>query len=52
MDDKRAYWRVSEDESEQLKQALEMARGNKTRAALLLNMTPRQFSYRLKKLGL
>ncbi len=52
IDDKRAYWRVSEDESEQLKQALEMARGNKTRAALLLNMTPRQFSYRLKKLGL
>lgn len=50
--DKRAYWPVSEDESEQLRQALEMARGNKTRAALLLNMTPRQFSYRLKKLGL
>lgn len=52
MNDKRAYWRVSENESEQLKQALEMARGNKTRAALLLNMTPRQFSYRMKKLDL
>lgn len=52
MNDKRAYWRVSEEESEQLKQALEMARGNKTRAALLLNMTPRQFSYRMKKLDL
>ncbi|PLA75363.1 sigma-54-dependent Fis family transcriptional regulator [Hydrogenovibrio sp. SC-1] len=51
-DGKRAYWPVSEDESAQLKQALEMARGNKTRAALLLNMTPRQFSYRMKKLDL
>ncbi len=50
--EKRAYWRVSEDESARLQQALEMAHGNKTRAALLLNMTPRQFSYRLKKLGL
>lgn len=51
-EEKRAYWPVSEDESAQLMQALEMARGNKTRAALLLNMTPRQFSYRLKKLDL
>lgn len=51
-DEKRAYWRVSENETERLQQALEMARGNKTRAAMLLNMTPRQFSYRLKKLGL
>ena len=50
--DKRAYWRVSEEEGEILKQALEAARGNKTQAALLLNMTPRQFSYRLKKLNL
>ena len=50
--DKRAYWRVSEDESGRLKQALEAARGNKTQAALMLNMTPRQFSYRLKKLGI
>ena len=52
VDEKRAYWRVSENEIERLQQALEMARGNKTRAAMLLNMTPRQFSYRLKKLGL
>ena len=51
-DEKRAYWRVSENEKDRLQQALEMARGNKTRAALLLNMTPRQFSYRLKKLGM
>ena len=51
-DEKRAYWRVSENEKDRLQQALEMARGNKTRAALLLNMTPRQFSYRLKKLDM
>jgi len=50
--EKRPYWKVSEDESATLKQALEMARGNKTQAALMLNMTPRQFSYRLKKLGI
>ncbi|WP_081696359.1 sigma 54-interacting transcriptional regulator [Thiomicrorhabdus sp. Kp2] len=52
VDEKRAYWRVSENETERLQQALEMARGNKTRAAMLLNMTPRQFNYRLKKLGI
>ncbi|BCN92378.1 Nif-specific regulatory protein [Thiomicrorhabdus immobilis] len=51
-DEKRAYWKVSENEKERLQQALEMARGNKTRAALLLNMTPRQFNYRLQKLGM
>jgi len=50
--DKRAYWRVSEDEGAILQQALEAARGNKTQAASMLNMTPRQFSYRLKKLNL
>lgn len=50
--DKRNYWRVSEDESTLLQQALEAARGNKTQAASMLNMTPRQFSYRLKKLKL
>ena len=50
--EKRDYWKVSDAEVETLKQALEMARGNKTRAALMLNMTPRQFSYRLKKLAL
>jgi len=51
-DAKRAYWKVSENESEKLLNALEAAHGNKTRAAMLLNMTPRQFSYRLKKLDL
>lgn len=50
--DKRSYWRVSEDEGDKLLLALEQARGNKTQAALMLGMTPRQFSYRLKKLGL
>ncbi|WP_019557462.1 sigma-54-dependent Fis family transcriptional regulator [Thiomicrorhabdus arctica] len=48
--EKRDYWKVSDIDVDTLKKALEMARGNKTRAALMLNMTPRQFSYRLKKL--
>ncbi|WP_218644560.1 sigma-54 interaction domain-containing protein [Thiomicrorhabdus cannonii] len=51
-DSKRAYWRVSENEKERLLNALHAAHGNKTRAAMLLNMTPRQFGYRLKKLDL
>lgn len=50
LSEKRDYWKVSDIETETLKKTLEMARGNKTRAALMLNMTPRQFSYRLKKL--
>jgi Nif-specific regulatory protein len=49
---KRPYWRVSDAEVDQLKQALALSHGNKTRAALRLNMTPRQFNYRLKKLGI
>ncbi|MDR9498201.1 MAG: sigma 54-interacting transcriptional regulator [Hydrogenovibrio sp.] len=49
---KRPYWRVSDAETDQLKQALALSHGNKTRAALRLNMTPRQFNYRLKKLGI
>ena len=51
-DVKRNYWRVSSDEKEVLLQALERAHGNKTHAARILNMTPRQYSYRFKKLGL
>lgn len=51
-DGTRAYWRVSENDKERLLSALEAAHGNKTRAAMLLNMTPRQFNYRLKKLEL
>lgn len=51
-DGKRAYWKVSDDEKENLMMALKQARGNKTRAAMLLNMTPRQFGYRMSKLGI
>jgi Nif-specific regulatory protein len=51
-DQTRAYWKVSSDEKSALKDALKFSRGNKTRAAKLLNMTPRQFNYRLKKLGM
>ncbi len=52
VDGTRTYWRVSEGEKEKLLNALEAAHGNKTRAAMLLNMTPRQYNYRLKKLEL
>lgn len=48
----RPYAWVSEDEKESLLDALKQAGGNKTRAALLLGMTPRQFRYRLQKLGI
>ncbi len=48
----RTYWKVSEDEASMLEAALKQARGNKTRAAKLLNMTTRQLSYRLEKLGI
>ena len=46
----RPYSWVREDELEALKDALERAQGNKTRAAALLGMTARQFRYRLAKL--
>jgi Nif-specific regulatory protein len=49
---KRAYWKVSDDEKENLIAALKYSRGNKTRAAMMLNMTPRQFNYRIEKLGI
>lgn len=48
----RNYWRVSDDEKDVLLQALERARGNKSKAARMLKMTPRQYNYRFKKLGL
>jgi Nif-specific regulatory protein len=51
-DKKRHYWRVSQDEIDQLTFAFNKARGNKRQAALMLEMTPRQFNYRVKKLGL
>ncbi|QKI90168.1 sigma-54-dependent Fis family transcriptional regulator [Thiomicrorhabdus xiamenensis] len=49
---KRNYWKVSESEKDILLQALERAHGNKSHAARMLNMTPRQYNYRFKKLGL
>ncbi len=52
IDGLRPYLRVREDESEQILQALEQQQGNKTRAAMSLGMTPRQFRYRIKKLKL
>jgi len=48
----RPYARVREDEAEMILQALQRQQGNKTRAAISLGMTPRQFRYRIKKLGL
>lgn len=51
-DDKRNYWKVSKDEKENIRAALKYCRGNKTRAAKMLNMTPRQLNYRIEKLGL
>jgi len=51
-DNRRNYWKVSTSEKEVLLQALERAHGNKSQAARMLNMTPRQYNYRFKKLGL
>ncbi|MHB9021919.1 MAG: sigma-54 interaction domain-containing protein [Halothiobacillus sp.] len=48
----RGYGWVNADEIVSLREALRSARGNKTRAAASLGMTPRQFRYRLEKLGL
>ena len=48
----RGYGWVSADEIASLREALRSTRGNKTRAAASLGMTPRQFRYRLEKLGL
>ncbi|AHF01539.1 hydrogenase [Thiomicrospira aerophila AL3] len=48
----RSYWKVNQEDADMLQAALKQARGNKTRAAKLLNMTPRQLSYRLEKLGI
>ncbi len=52
MDGLRPYLRVREDESTEILQALAQQHGNKTRAAMSLGMTPRQFRYRIKKLNL
>jgi Nif-specific regulatory protein len=48
----RPYQRVTASEGDGLRAALHRSGGNKTRAALTLGLTPRQFRYRLRKLGL
>jgi Nif-specific regulatory protein len=48
----RPYSWVREDESKAIEDALQKTGGNKTRAAAILQMTPRQFRYRMEKLGL
>jgi len=46
----RPYYRVTDDEKEQIVQVLKSARGNKTYAAKKLGLTPRQLHYRMEKL--
>jgi len=48
----RPYARVSEDETGSILEALKQHQGNKTRAAISLDMTPRQLRYRIQKLGI
>jgi len=48
----RGYSKVHEQEAPRIEDALQKANGNKTAAAKLLGMTPRQLHYRIKKLEL
>jgi Nif-specific regulatory protein len=48
----RGYGWVRADEAQSLLDALRQTGGNKTRAAMTLGMTARQFRYRLERLGL
>lgn len=48
----RPYSWVRKDEASELTDALQRTGGNKTRAAALLGMTPRQFRYRMEKLDM
>ncbi|WP_455210346.1 sigma 54-interacting transcriptional regulator [Kaarinaea lacus] len=48
----RGYAKVQEQEAPRILEALQKANGNKTAAAKLLGMTPRQLHYRIKKLEL
>ncbi len=48
----RPYAWVREDERAEILTALERCRGNKTRAALSLGLTPRQLRYRMSKLSI
>jgi Nif-specific regulatory protein len=48
----RGYSRVKDNDKPRIVDALQRANGNKTAAAKLLGMTPRQLHYRLKKLDI
>lgn len=48
----RPYVTAGSHSPQELQQALSQCGGNKSRAAQLLGMTPRQFNYRWQKLGL
>jgi Nif-specific regulatory protein len=48
----REYWPATSHAVHTLTEALERHRGNRSRAAQSLGLTPRQFGYRLRKLGL
>ena len=48
----RPYARVDPSEGERLLAAVRQCGGNKTQAAMMLGLTPRQLRYRLDKLGL
>jgi len=48
----RGYAKVQEQEAPHILEALQKTHGNKTAAAKLLGMTPRQLHYRIKKLEL
>ena len=48
----RPYWAVVPADIERVRDALRRSGGNQSRAAQMLGMTRRQFTYRLQKLGL
>ena len=51
-DDIRPYSKVCDDERSVILEALKRSKGNKTSAARLLGLTPRQLHYRLNKLSI
>ena len=48
----RPYARIREEEVEGILESLRINRGNKTRAAISLGLTPRQLRYRMQKLDI
>ena len=50
--DGRSYQWVDSTQTQEILDALQRARGNKTQAARLLNLSLRQLRYRIAKLGL